>query len=185
LWRKIKAANAVVLEISKEQQVELRHQMWMTVRNLELWYDSWESFCTEYGFVIDDGTGHVKFKEEQIRRIANMDETKFSMDGADGGIGGRPENSITIATITSSGTSCNKASMNITLMCGSNAAGEPLTVHVMLYSDAQEENFVADYRWIAAMPRIQGIVGDESVNEYCSQVAVNKKGGSNSRVLSQ
>jgi hypothetical protein len=48
LWRKIKAANAVVSELSKElfkeQQVELWRQMWMTVRNLELWHDSWESF---------------------------------------------------------------------------------------------------------------------------------------------
>jgi hypothetical protein len=109
LWRKIKAANAVVLELSKEQQVELRRQMWMTARNLELWYDSWESFCVEYCFGIDDGTDHVKFTEEQRRRIANMDETKFSMDGTDCGIGGRPTNSITIANITRSGTGCNKA----------------------------------------------------------------------------
>jgi hypothetical protein len=109
LWRKIKAANAVVLELSKEQQVELRRQMWMPARNLELWYDSWESFCVEYCFGIDDGTGHVKFTEEQRRRIANMDETKFSMDGTDCGIGGRPANSITVANITRSGTGCNKA----------------------------------------------------------------------------
>jgi hypothetical protein len=172
-----------VLELSKEQQVELRRQI--TVRNLELWYASWESFCIEYGFGIDDGTGHVKFTEEQRRRIANMDETKFSMDGADGGIGGRPANSSTITNITRSGTGCNKANMSITLMCGSNAAGEPLPVHVMLSSDAQEDNFVVYYRWIAAMPRIQGIFGHESVNEYCAQVTVNKKGGSDSRVLSQ
>jgi hypothetical protein len=86
LWRKIKVANAIVLELSKEQQVELRRQMWTTVHNLELLYDSWESFCIEYGFGIDDGTDHVKFTEEQRRRIANMDEMKFSMDGADSGI---------------------------------------------------------------------------------------------------
>jgi hypothetical protein len=141
LWRDIKAANAVVLELPNEEKVELRHQMWTTVRNLELWYDSWESFCIEYGFGIDDGTGHVKFTEEQRRRIANIEETKFSMDGADGGIDRRPENSITIANMTRSGTSCNKASMSSTLMCGYNAAREPLPVHVMFYSNAQEENF--------------------------------------------
>jgi hypothetical protein len=70
-------------------------------------------------------------------------------------------------------------------MCGSNAAGEPLPVHVMFSSYAQEENFVVDYRWIAAMPRIQGIFGHKIVNEYCAQVTVNEKGGSDSRVLSQ
>jgi hypothetical protein len=167
LWRKIKAANAVVLELTKEQHVELRRQMWTTVCNLKLWYNSWEYFCIEYGFGIDDGTDHVKFTEEQRRRIANMDETKFSMDGADGGIGGRPANSITIANITRSGTRCNKASMRSTLVCGYDAAVEPLPVHVMFSSNAQEDNFVIDYRWIAAMPKIQGIFGHESVNEYC------------------
>jgi hypothetical protein len=30
LWRKIKSENAVDLELSKEQQVELRRQMWTT-----------------------------------------------------------------------------------------------------------------------------------------------------------
>jgi hypothetical protein len=138
LWRKIKAANAVVLELSKEQQVKLRHKIWMTVHNIELWYDSWESFCIGYGFGIDDVTGRVKFTEEKKRRIANMDETKFSIDGADGGIGGRPANSITIANITRSGTGCNKVSMSSTLICGYNAAGEPLPVRVMFSSDAQE-----------------------------------------------
>jgi hypothetical protein len=98
-----------------------------------------------------------------------MNEMKFSMDGADGGIGGRPTNSIIIANITRHGTGCNKASISITLVCGSNASGEPLSVHVIFSSDAHEENFVIDYRWIAAMPIIQGIFGHESVNEYCAQ----------------
>jgi hypothetical protein len=188
LWRKIKAANAVVRELSKEQQVELWRQMWTTVHNLELWYDSWESFYIEYGFGIDDGTGHVKYTEEQRRRIANMDETKFSMDRADGGIGGiggRPTNSITIANITRSGTGYNKASMSSTLMCGTNAAGEPPPVHVMFSSNAQEENFVVDCHWVAVMPKIQGIFEHESINECCAQVIVNEKGGSDRRVLSQ
>jgi hypothetical protein len=91
-----------------------------------------------------------------------MDDTKLSTDGVggvEGGIGGSPTNSITIANITMSGNGCNKASMRSTLRCGSNAAGEPLTVHVMFSSDAQEENFVVDYRCIAAMPIIQGIFG--------------------------
>jgi hypothetical protein len=35
------------------------------------------------------------------------------------------------------------------------------------------------------MPRIQGIFGHESINDYCAQVTVNEKGGSDSRVLSQ
>jgi hypothetical protein len=64
LWRKIKAENAVDLELSKEQQVELRRQMWTTEVNLKEWFDRWEVFCIEYGFGDDDCTCHVVFSEE-------------------------------------------------------------------------------------------------------------------------
>jgi hypothetical protein len=70
-------------------------------------------------------------------------------------------------------------------MCGSNAAGEPLPVHVMFSSDAQEENYSIDYRWIADFPRVQGVFGHEDVHEYCTQLTVNDKGGSDCRVLDQ
>jgi hypothetical protein len=73
-----------------------------------------------------------------------MDQTKFSMDGLDGEIGGHPANSITIAGTTRSGTATDKASLSSTLMCGSTAAGEPLPIHAMFSSDAQEENMVVD-----------------------------------------
>jgi hypothetical protein len=65
LWRKIKAENAVNLELSTEQQVELRRQMWTTEVNLKDWFDWWEAFCIEYGFGDDDDddTGHVVFSE--------------------------------------------------------------------------------------------------------------------------
>jgi hypothetical protein len=77
LWRKIKTQNSVILELSKEQQSELRRQMWTTVKNLDKWYDRWQSFCLEFGFADDDGQGGITFPEEQKRRIVNMDETKF------------------------------------------------------------------------------------------------------------
>jgi hypothetical protein len=114
-----------------------------------------------------------------------MDETKFSTDGSDGGIGGRPANSVTISDTTRAGTGTNKSSLISTLMCRSNAAGAPLPVHVMFSSDAQEENYSIDYRWIADVPRVQGIFGHEDVHEYCTQLTVNDKGGSDCRVLNQ
>jgi hypothetical protein len=117
-----------------------------------------------------------------------MDETKFSMDGSDGEIGeigGRPANSITIAGTTRSGTTTNKASLSSTLMCGSTAAGEPLPIHAMFSSDAQEENMVVDYQWIADFPRVQGRYGHNLVEEYCAQLTVNEKGGSDCRTLHQ
>jgi hypothetical protein len=43
LRRKTKAENAVDLELSKEQKVELRRQMWTTEVNLKDWCDRWEA----------------------------------------------------------------------------------------------------------------------------------------------
>jgi hypothetical protein len=44
LWPKVKSRNSVILELSKEQQSELRRQMWMAVKNLDEWYDRWQRF---------------------------------------------------------------------------------------------------------------------------------------------
>jgi hypothetical protein len=55
----------------------------------------------------------------------------------------------------------------------------------MFYSDAQEENMVVDYRWIADFPRVQIWYGHDLVKEYCAQLIVNEKCGSDCRTLHQ
>jgi hypothetical protein len=55
----------------------------------------------------------------------------------------------------------------------------------MFSSDAQEEKMVLDYRWIADFPRVQGRYGHDLVEEYCAQLTVNEKGGSDCRTLQQ
>jgi hypothetical protein len=175
----------VILELSKEQQSELRRQMSTTVKKLDDWYDRWQRFCLEFAFGDSDGKGGIVFSGEKKRRIVNMDETEFSMDGSDGGIGGRPAKSITMLSVSIAGTAMNKASMSSTLMRGSNAAGEVLPVHVIFYSDAQEENYQVDARWLANFPCVVERFGDEEDQEVCAQVAVNEKGGPDSRFLHQ
>jgi hypothetical protein len=117
-----------------------------------------------------------------------MDETKLSTGGSDGsygGIGGHPVNSVMIADTTRAGTSTNKSNLSSTLMCGSNATDDPLPVHVMFSYDAQEGNYSIDYMWITNFPHVQGVFGHEDVHEYCTQLAVNDKGGSYYRILKQ
>jgi hypothetical protein len=145
LWRKLKADNAIFLELSREVHMELRCQMLKTYTNLGDWYDHFESFCIEHGFGDDAGYGKVVFTEDQKRRISKMDETNLCVDGSYGEIGGHPANYITIAGTTKSGTVIHKVSLRITIMCGLTATGEPLPIHVILSSDAQYENMVVDY----------------------------------------
>jgi hypothetical protein len=159
--------------------------MWTTEVNLKDLFDRWEAFCIEYGFGDDDGTGQVVFPEEQKRRIFNMDKTTISAGGSDGGIGGRPANSVTISDTPRAGTGTTNSSLSSTLMCGSNTAGKPLPVHVIFSSDAQEENYSIDCHGIADFPRVQGVFGHEDVHEYCTQLDMNDKGGADCRVLNQ
>jgi hypothetical protein len=105
------------------------------------------------------------------------------MDGSTGEIGGLPEKSITISGTTRYGTTTKKTSLRSKLMCGSTATGEPLPIHVMLSSGAQEENMVVDYRRIADFPRVQGRYGHNLVEEYVAQLSVNEKGGSDCLTL--
>jgi hypothetical protein len=114
-----------------------------------------------------------------------MDEMKFSMDGSDRLTGGRPENLITLLGVARSGTTMNNSSMSSTLMFGSNAAGEALPVHVMFSSDAQEENYQVDARFLANFPRVVARFGNEEDQEFCAKVTVNEKSVSDSRVLHQ
>jgi predicted molibdopterin-dependent oxidoreductase YjgC len=58
-------------------------------------------------------------------------------------------------------------------------------VHVMFSSEAQDENYSIDYRWMTNFHRVQGVFGHEGVHEYCTQLTVNDKGGSDFRVLNQ
>jgi hypothetical protein len=180
LWRKFKADNTICLELSREVQVELRRQMWTTATNLGDWYNHFESFCIEYGFGDDGGDGKVVFTDDQKRRISTVDETKFSMDDSDAEIGGLPANSITIAGTTRYDTATKKASLS---SCVDQATGEPLTIHAIFSSDAQEENMVVDYRWIADFLRVQGRYGHDLVEEDCAQLTVSKKCGSDCRTF--
>ncbi len=112
--------------------------MWTTHANLSDWFDAWEVFCVSQGFATKNSNGEVLFTEEQMRRIINVDETNFSLDGSDGGRGGRPANTITISNAARPGTGQNKSSISSSLMHGSNAAGESMPIHIMFASKTKD-----------------------------------------------
>jgi hypothetical protein len=141
LFNKITVANAALLDLSKKETIELQRQIWTTHTNLNDWFDSWEAFLVSQGFATEifseDGTGVVL--EDLKRRIINVNETNLSLDGSDGGCGGRPGCTIMIKHCSRPGTAQNKSSVSSSLMCGSNAAGEAMPMHIMFSSDAKEE----------------------------------------------
>jgi hypothetical protein len=107
----------------------MRRQIWTTNTNLNDWYNSWEKFLVTYGFaaenINEDGTKEIIFTDDQKCHIINVDETNLSLDGSDGGRGGRPACTITVKLCNRPGTAQNKTNISSSLMCGSNAAGWP------------------------------------------------------------
>jgi len=186
IYQHYKKENAALLQLSKEEVQEYRRIMWTTHANLSDWFDAWEVFCVSQGFATKNSNGEVLFTEEQMRRIINVDETNFSLDGSDGGRGGRPANTITISNAARPGTGQNKSSISSSLMLGSNSAGESMPIHIMFASKAKEEqNYQINPEWILGIPRVRGIFGHEEEKSFPATVTVNPKGGTDSRVLMQ
>ncbi|MGH7955114.1 MAG: hypothetical protein ACREOZ_04055, partial [Gloeomargaritales cyanobacterium] len=71
-------------------------------------------------------------------------------------------------------------------MCGSNAAGETLPIHICFSSDAQdEENYQIKQSWLANCPRVTVSFGHLAPVNLPTTATVNPKGGTDSRVLKQ
>jgi hypothetical protein len=81
--------------------------------------------------------GEVVFFPGQLRRILNMDETDGSIDDTAGQRGGRPPMTFHAADVCGGATAVNKSGYSATIICGSNAEGEPLPAHFQLKSLAQ------------------------------------------------
>jgi hypothetical protein len=47
---------------------------WTTFQNLDLWFDSWETFVVKYGFATINPDGSLYFPDEMKARIINMDD---------------------------------------------------------------------------------------------------------------
>jgi hypothetical protein len=132
----------------------------------------------------ENGEKEITFSEEQKQRIINIDETNLSLDGSDGGRGGRPACTITMKHCNRPGTAQNKTSLSSSLICGSNAAGKAMPLHIMFSSDAKEaDNYAVNAAWIVSLPRFKGTFGHQEEKVFPASVTTNEKGGSDGRVL--
>ncbi len=160
--------------------------MWTTHTNLNDWFDAWEDFRLSRGFASKNDLGETIFEEVQMRRIVNVDETNFSLDGSEGGHGGHPANIIMISNAARPGTGQSKSSMSSSLMLGSNAARESMPVHIMYASKAKDEaNYQINPEWILGIPWVMGMFGHEEEESFPTTISVNPKGGTYARVLEQ
>ncbi len=81
----------------------------------------------------------IKISPSQLRRIVNLDETNISLDGSDGNTGGRPSVVFMNSKHANPGKAVSKAGQGVTMIGGSNAAGEPFPPHFQFPSEAQSK----------------------------------------------
>jgi hypothetical protein len=105
---------------------------------LDLWFDSWERFLSDYDFgEYRDGKfvifGHMK------KLILNLDETCCSIDGSNGVHGGHPVMTYYDTRFPQLGMPTPKTALTTTMIMGSNATGEALPPHFQFQTAAQTD----------------------------------------------
>jgi hypothetical protein len=143
LARKLQRETADKFDVGKANVMEQRRVMWTNSYNLDIWYTTWSETLVELGFArpkTDEDVGvigELVFDDEQLRRIINMDETDGSIDDTTGQRGGRPAMVFHSSDVSAGATAVNKSGYSSTIICGSNAFGEPLPQHFQLKTTAQ------------------------------------------------
>lgn len=186
LTRKLKKDTANQFTIAKANMMEQRRILWTTSYNLDVWFDSWKAVLIELGFGRekapgDDCVGEVFFFPGQLNRIGNIDETDGSIDDTTGQRGGCPAMTLLSSEISGGATAANKTGYSATIICGSNAAGEPFPPHFQLKSMAQDPK---DQRlsidWFSNCKNVMAKFGHREQRSFPCTFGMNEKAGMNS-----
>jgi len=187
LARKLQKAVANHFEVGKANIVEQRRVMWTTAYNLDVWFSTWKETLIDLGFARKkepadvDTEGEVVFFPGQLERIVNVDETDGSIDDTTGQRGGRPPMTYHAPEVSGGATAVNKSGYSSTIICGSNAAGEPFPPHFQLKSMAQtDEGQRMSVDWFANSKNIIAKFGHPTSRSLPCTFGMNEKAGMNS-----
>ena len=133
----------------------------------------------------EDGDGDVEgelvFFDGQLNRIGNIDETDGSIDETTGQRGGRPAMTFFAPEVAGGATAINKSGYSSTIICGSNAAGDPFPPHFQLKTKAQtDEGQRLSVDWFTNTKDVIGQFGFPERRAFPCTFGMNEKGGMNS-----
>lgn len=187
LTRKLQKDTADQFERGKANVVEQRRVMWTTAYNLDVWFSTWKDTLIDLGFArdktLEDGNveGELVFFPGQLERIGNVDETDGSIDDTTGQRGGRPPMRFFASDVVGGATAVNKNSFSSTIICGSNAAGDPFPPHFQLKTAAQtDEGQRLSVDWFVNCKDVVGKFGHPSRISLPCTFGMNDRGGMNS-----
>ena len=187
LTRKLQKDTADEFEVGKANVVEHRRLMWTTAYNLDVWFNTFKEILIELGFARpktpEDGknaVGELVFFAGQLERIGNIDETDGSIDDTTGNRGGRPPVTFYSAEVSGGATAGNKSGYSSTIICGSNAAGDPFPPHFQLKTMAQtEEGQRMSVNWFEKTHSVIAKFGFPERQSFPCTYGMNEKAGMN------
>ena len=186
LTRKLQRETADQFGVGKANVMEQRRVQWTTSYNLNVWFSTWKDTLVSLGFAREKEpgetgvVGELVFFDGQRRRIINFDETDGSIDDTTGQRGGRPSMTFYAPDIGGGATAVNKSGYSSTIICGSNAAGEPIPPHFQLKTMAQtQEKQRMSVDWFSATKNVIAQFGHSSRRELLCTFGMNEKAGMN------
>ena len=193
LVRKLRKGTAHLFEVGQANIMEQRRLMWTTEYNLDTWFSTWKETLVELGFARekteaekDTVEGELYFFPGQKHRIGNIDETDGSLDDTSHQRGGRPAVTFYSPDISGGGTAVNKSGYSSTIICGSNAAGDPFPPHFQLKTMAQtEEGQRLSVDWFTHAKDVIGTFGFPVRVTLPCTFGMNERGGMNSVELAK
>jgi hypothetical protein len=189
LARKLQKDTADQFEVGKANVVEQRRVQWTTAYNLDAWFTTWKDLLIdlEFGRKKEPGDkveGEVVFFDRQLHRIGNIDETDGSIDDTTGQRGGRPPMTFFAPDVAGGATAVNKSGYSSTIICGSNAAGQPFPPHFQLKSLAENaENQRLSIEWGANTKDMWAQFGRPHKRLFPCTFGMNEKAGMNAEEL--
>jgi hypothetical protein len=128
---RVMRATNVSLNIMVAQLIKERRVRWTTYNNLLKWFVGYWAFMLKYEFTQPGSNRDHKMivKEENLRRILNVDKTKMSLDGSKTRVGGRPAVTFFDPHLPMPCVLAAKSSLSCPGIFGSSAAGECVPLH--------------------------------------------------------
>ena len=193
LARKIRKDTAHLFEVGKANVVEQRRLQWTTAYNLDVWFGTWKDTLIDLKFgreatdeEVSAGKGEVILHDGQLERIGNVDETDGSLDDTKHQRGGRPAVTFYAPDVAGGGTAVNKSGYSSTIICGSNAAGEPFPPHFQLKTLAQtEEGHRISVDWFRHSKNVLAKFGFKERKSLPCTFGQNEKAGMNAVELAK
>jgi len=170
--------TATDISAEKMNCAEERRIRWTSLQNLDLWFDSWETFIVEYGFATINTDGSLHFPGEMKARIINMDEACLSLDGSNSNRGGRPTVTYYDVRFPQLGKATSKSALLLMMICGSSELGKAIPPHFQFQTSATSaEGEAIRIEIIRYFTPVKGIFGWGTEQEFPISFGLNSKGG--------